>query len=173
MLRTSAVGALQSGGWRRLRLGPFQIVVAVAGLLDVTTTAEVLLDGPAEANRVLAALAEIDPWLAIGVHSALVAGTVLVAAVDLGWLSTAVGTRAVVAYGSGGLNNAVLLGLGWAPKEALPIAVATQVHVVEPAVGAVVGVALAARWHGRLPLGEVLAYGTFVAGLVVGVQVLG
>lgn len=157
------MAALLDGGWRRLDVGRFEWLVAAAAALDVVTTADVLLHDRNEMNLLFSWLATIDVRLAVLAFTALAASAVLLAWLDLGWFSVAVGTAAIVAYGSGSVHNVVLRLTGWGPKLVLPVSLPTQIHVVEPVLGAVLGVALAYYWYGSLPWREVAVYWVWVA----------
>lgn len=154
---------MRDGGWRRLSAGPFQVLVALAGALDVFTTTHILLNGHAEANELLTWLADVDPRLAVtyfAISTALVVG---VCWLDLGWLPAVLGTTVIVAYGSGGVHNVFVLAAGWSPKAFLPIPLTLQIHYVEPALGVAAGVLLARHRFGELPWREIAVYGAIVA----------
>lgn len=163
MANGSVVVAVRDGGLRRFDVGRFELLVAAATALDVVTTTDILLAERGEANVIVSWLAAIDVWLAVAGFAGLAGFTVLLSWLDLGWVSVAVGASAILIYGSGGVHNVVLRATGWAPKTALPLALPIQIHVVEPVLGAVLGVAVAYYWYGGLPWREVGAYGALTA----------
>jgi len=158
----SAVAALRTGSWRERSGGTVAMLATVAVALDVVTTAHILYS-PAywEGNLLLATLADIDPAVALAVFAGYCSLYLAVAWLSLGWFSTVAGASTLLSMGGGGLNNLVLFTTGTAIYSRIALSHAVLTHVVAPALGVMLGIALA-RWRGPLPWREVVTFAAII-----------
>lgn len=147
--------SLREGTWRRVSGGLLARLAAVAVLVDVLTTAYIFY-APAygETNLLLAWIAEVHPALSVAVFVGYCFVHLAIGWLSLGWLSPVVGTFLVVAMGVASLNNLVLFGTGTTLYSGFGVSTTLAVHVIKPAIGIALGLAIARR-RGPLPWHEV------------------
>jgi len=168
----SAVAALREGRWRQSTVTPLSVAALVAGVLDFLTTAHIVTD-PAyyEGNEFYASLADIDPWLAVGVMAARVLLFLALAWLSFGWLTEVAGVSLVVLTGISGLNNVILFQTGTAPFVSAPLSISFITQVLLPVLGFGAGVGLA-RLKGPVPPVELVAVAAVTVATVGGSHLL-
>lgn len=151
----SAVEAFRDGSWREISASALAILAAIAVLADVLTTAHILYSPSYwEGNRMLARLADIDPAVALAVFAGYCSLYLAVTWLSFGWLSTATGAFLVISMGIGGINNLLLFSTGTAFYPRIGVSHTMAIHVIKPALGFALGLAIASR-RGPLPWREV------------------
>lgn len=168
----SAVAAVDGGSWREVSAGPLAVLATLAVAVDVLTTARILHSPEyREGNQFLVRIAELDPTLALVVFVGYCGLFLVVAWLSFGWLSPAIAGLLVVSMGGGAVNNLVLFATGTAAYPRIGLDHVLAVHLVQPLVGTVLGVALARR-RDPLPRREVAAFAVGVVGIAGAVEVL-
>jgi hypothetical protein len=156
-MNQSAVTALRTGRWRKLSVDTVAALAAVSVVVDVLTTTHILYSPNYwEGNLLLAQLADVDSALALAVFTGYALASLAVAWLSLGWLSTAVGSTIVTSMGFSGLSNLVLFATDASLYVRLGLPHPLTIHLIQPAIGFLVGVAIARR-RGSVPWREVVA----------------
>lgn len=143
-MEQSAVTALRTGQWRKRSVDTVVILATASAIVDVLTTTHILYSPSYwEGNLLLAQLADIDSVLALAVFTGYALASLAVVWLSLGWLSTAVGSTIVASMGFSGLSNLVLFATGASLYVRLGLPHTLTIHLLQPAVGFLAGVAIA------------------------------
>lgn len=163
MDEASAITAFRTHQWKNRRRYTLSAVASIAVLCDLVTTYYALTtDGHFEANLVLAKLAEIHVAVALLVHGGFAFLIVLVTWHSFGWLSTATGWFAVIAFGGAGVANLMGYITGTSLSDLVFVEPAIVPHAIFPLAGFVTGLLFAYRTYRILPLREVATVGTIL-----------
>lgn len=160
MEKTSVITALRTNQWKIRQRYTLSSVAGIAVFFDIVTTYYALTtDGYSEANLVLAKLAEIHVVVALLVHGGFAFSIVIITWHSFGWLSTATGWFAVIAFGGAGITNLLGYISGTSLSDLVSVEPAIVPHAVFPLAGFLTGVLFAYRNYQTLPLREVVTVG--------------
>lgn len=154
-MEQSVVAAVRDGSWREFSVDGLAVLATIAAVGDVTTTAYILYSPEYwEGNLLLATLVDVGASVTLAVFASYALLLLVGAWLSFGWFSDVLAGLLVGSMGIGGLNNLVLFLTDVAIYTRIGISHAVAIHVINPFLGFVLGLAVATR-RGALPWREV------------------